>query len=65
MRRLPSAALTTAALVLLCAPAAAAAPADVGAGECVAGGGMIVISAEDSGFTMRCSGGTHDGETVV
>lgn len=70
MHRLPSAALiasalTTASLLLLCAPAAAAAPADVGAGECIAGGGMIVIATEGSGFTMRCSGGTHDGETVV
>ncbi|WP_432057350.1 hypothetical protein [Streptomyces sp. bgisy022] len=68
MHRLPSAVLTAAALTLLGAPAAVAAPADVSAGECVAGGGVIVVSAQGPGaqtFTMRCSGGVHDGETVV
>ncbi|MEU3948815.1 hypothetical protein [Streptomyces sp. NPDC029526] len=68
MHRLPSAALTAVTLTLLCTPAAVAAPADVSARECIAGGGMIVVSAQGPGgqtFTMRCSGGVHDGETVV
>ncbi|CAL9617973.1 hypothetical protein [Streptomyces sp. enrichment culture] len=68
MHRLPSAALTALALTLLCAPAVAAAPADVSARECIAGGGVIVVSAQGPGaqtFTMHCSGGVHDGETVV
>ncbi|WP_395570651.1 hypothetical protein [Streptomyces sp. BK79] len=62
------------ALSLLCAaPAAAAAgpvrlPAEVTAGECIRGGGLIIISVDGSGtgsFTKRCQGGTHDGETVT
>ncbi|GGS64641.1 hypothetical protein AB0E75_05045 [Streptomyces griseoviridis] len=43
------------------------APAGVGASECVAGGGMIIVSWEGEGeaFSQYCHGGLHDGETVV
>ncbi|MFV0132163.1 hypothetical protein ACLGIH_02675 [Streptomyces sp. HMX87] len=44
------------------------APADVTALECLRGGGMLIVAADGSGpggFTKRCQGGTHDGETVV
>ncbi|GAA4789783.1 hypothetical protein [Streptomyces ziwulingensis] len=62
--------------VALGAPAAAAAqrcgpargPADVSASQCLAGGGLIIISSDGSGsgtFTQHCHGGSHDGETIV
>jgi hypothetical protein len=43
-------------------------PADVTATECVQGGGVIIISVDQSGtgsFTKRCQGGVHDGESVT
>ncbi|MFF7452424.1 MULTISPECIES: hypothetical protein [unclassified Streptomyces] len=68
MRTLPYALLTAVALTALAAPARAAAlPADVTASQCIAGGGMIIISAVGDGspWTKRCMGGIHDGQTVV
>jgi hypothetical protein len=69
MTRLPYALLTALAVASLAAPAhAAARPADVTASQCIAGGGMIIISAVGDGshsFTKRCEGGVHDGETVL
>jgi hypothetical protein len=60
------AALTAAALAV---PATAATlPADVTASRCIAGGGVIVISAVgdvSQGYTKRCMGGVHDGQTVL
>jgi hypothetical protein len=47
---------------------AAGAPLDVTAGECVQGGGMIIIIADGTapgGFSKTCQGGTHDGETII
>ncbi|MDQ0710955.1 hypothetical protein QFZ55_000407 [Streptomyces luteogriseus] len=43
-------------------------PADVTASQCIAGGGMIVISAVgdvSQGYTKRRMGGVHDGQTVL
>ncbi|MFE0811217.1 hypothetical protein ACFW4M_11485 [Streptomyces sp. NPDC058794] len=60
--------------VLCAAPAAASGspdahlPADVTATECIQGGGLIVVSVDQSGtgsFTKRCQGGVHDGESVT
>ena len=68
MRPLPYALLAALALTALAAPARAAAlPADVTASQCIAGGGMIIISAVGDGspWTKRCMGGIHDGQTVV
>ncbi|MEV3972969.1 hypothetical protein AB0K68_33345 [Streptomyces sp. NPDC050698] len=69
MRTLPHALLAALAVSLLAVPARAATlPADVTAAQCVAGGGMIIISAVGDGtqgYTKRCMGGVHDGETVV
>ncbi|MGC5039786.1 MULTISPECIES: hypothetical protein [unclassified Streptomyces] len=69
MRTLPYALLTALALAGLGVPARAAAlPADVTAGQCIAGGGMVVISAVGDGsqaWSKRCVGGVHDGRTVV
>ncbi|MFF6879793.1 MULTISPECIES: hypothetical protein [Streptomyces] len=69
MRTLSYALLTALTATALAVPAAAAAlPADVTASQCVAGGGMIVISAVGDGspsYTKRCMGGVHDGETVL
>jgi hypothetical protein len=69
MTRLPYALLTALAVASLAAPAhAAARPADVTASQCIAGGGMVIISAVGDGshsFTKRCEGGVHDGETVL
>ncbi|MDT0386422.1 MULTISPECIES: hypothetical protein [Streptomyces] len=68
MRTLPYALLAALALTALAAPARAAAlPADVTASQCIAGGGMIIISAVGDGspWTKRCMGGIHDGQTVV
>ena len=68
MTNLPYALLTALAVASLAAPAhAAARPADVTASQCIAGGGMIIISAVGDGsrsFTKRCEGRVHDGETV-
>ncbi|MDL5205677.1 hypothetical protein [Streptomyces sp. ALI-76-A] len=47
---------------------AAHAPADISAAECVQGGGMIIVTADGQGansYTVRCQGGTHDGETII
>lgn len=47
---------------------AAGAPLDVTAGECIQGGGMIIIIADGTapgGFSKTCQGGTHDGETII
>ncbi|MEU2271546.1 hypothetical protein ABZ568_35035 [Streptomyces olindensis] len=41
---------------------------DVTASQCIAGGGMIIISAVGNGsesYTKRCKGGIHDGQTVL
>ncbi|AMW08368.1 hypothetical protein A4E84_01770 [Streptomyces qaidamensis] len=69
MRTLSYALLTALTATALAAPATAAAlPADVTASQCVAGGGMIVISAVGDGspsYSKRCMGGVHDGETVL
>ncbi|MFJ6557041.1 hypothetical protein ACIQNT_33200 [Streptomyces luteogriseus] len=70
MRKLPYALLAAAlAASALAVPATAAAlPVDVTASQCVAGGGMIVISAVGDGvqgYTKRCMGGVHDGRTVL
>ncbi|MGW6646724.1 hypothetical protein C9J60_32825 [Streptomyces sp. A244] len=69
MRTLSYALFTALAATVLAVPATAAAlPADVTASQCVAGGGMIVISAEGDGspsYSKRCMGGIHDGETVL
>ncbi|MEU3938115.1 hypothetical protein AB0E85_39840 [Streptomyces sp. NPDC029044] len=69
MRTLSYALLTALAASALAVPATAAArPADVTASQCVAGGGMIVISAVGDGsssYSKRCVGGVHDGETVL
>jgi hypothetical protein len=69
MTKLPYALVTALAAVALAAPAhAAARPADVTASQCIAGGGMIIISAVGEGsesFTKRCVGGIHDGQTVL
>jgi hypothetical protein len=69
MTKLPYALLTALAVASLAAPAhASARPADVTASQCIAGGGMIIISAVGDGshgFTKRCEGGVHDGETVL
>ncbi|MFD8225941.1 hypothetical protein ACFV16_17400 [Streptomyces massasporeus] len=69
MRKLPYTLLTALAVSALAMPVTAAAlPADVTAGQCIAGGGMIVISAVgdgSQGYTKRCMGGVHDGQTVL
>ncbi|MFF5966702.1 hypothetical protein ACFY64_23815 [Streptomyces collinus] len=69
MRTLSYALLTALAATALAVPATAVAlPADVTASQCVAGGGMIVISAVGDGspsYSKRCMGGVHDGETVL
>ncbi|MZF88152.1 hypothetical protein [Streptomyces sp. SID5643] len=69
MRTLSHALLAALAATALAVPATAAAlPADVTASQCIAGGGMIVISAVGEGspsYTKRCMGGIHDGETVL
>ncbi|MFF7871285.1 hypothetical protein ACFZCT_33255 [Streptomyces qaidamensis] len=69
MRTLSYALLAALVAIALAAPAAAAAlPAPVTASQCVASGGMIVISAVGDGspsFSKRCVGGIHDGETVL
>ncbi|MFF9623628.1 hypothetical protein [Streptomyces griseosporeus] len=62
------AALAAAGTLLAPGVAAGAAPSDVTASQCIAGGGVIIIQDTGTGdhqFTMRCSGGLHDGETVV
>ncbi|MEU0250586.1 hypothetical protein ABZ192_41110 [Streptomyces sp. NPDC006235] len=70
MNKLPYALLTALAMAAVAAPAHAAVnrPADVTASQCIAGGGMIIISAvgdESHAYTKRCKGGAHDGETVL
>ncbi|GGY99976.1 hypothetical protein GCM10010385_56920 [Streptomyces geysiriensis] len=75
MRKSPWAVVPALALpVLGAAPADAAMtrtahlPADVTASECIQGGGLIVVSVDQSGtgsFTKRCQGGVHDGESVT
>ncbi|MFB8249142.1 hypothetical protein ACFC5X_29420 [Streptomyces sp. NPDC055952] len=69
MRTLPHAVIAALALSALALPARAATlPADVTPGQCVAGGGMIIISAVgqgSDGYTKRCEGGIHDGRTVT
>ncbi|MFI0269457.1 hypothetical protein [Streptomyces luteogriseus] len=68
MRKLSYTLLAALAASALAVPVTAAAlPADVTASQCVAGGGMIVISAVgdgSQGYTKRCMGGVHDGQTV-
>ncbi|MGW0331481.1 hypothetical protein ACWD0J_06285 [Streptomyces sp. NPDC003011] len=47
---------------------AAHGPADISASDCVQGGGMIIVTADGAGtnsYTVRCQGGTHDGETIT
>jgi hypothetical protein len=59
-------ALAASALAVPTTPAAL--PADVTASQCVAGGGVIIISVAGDGsqsYTKRCMGGVHDGETVL
>ncbi|WP_031113843.1 hypothetical protein [Streptomyces sp. NRRL S-146] len=69
MRKLSYALLAGLAASALAVPVTAAAlPADVTAGQCIAGGGVIVISAVgdgSQGYTKRCMGGVHDGQTVI
>ncbi|MFF5313802.1 hypothetical protein [Streptomyces massasporeus] len=68
MRKLPYILLAALAASALAVPVTAALPADVTAGQCIAGGGMIVISAAgdgSQGYTKRCMGGVHDGRTVL
>ncbi|MEU6474170.1 hypothetical protein ACF09Y_27865 [Streptomyces massasporeus] len=69
MRKLPYTLLAALAASALAVPVTASAlPADVTAGQCIAGGGMIVISAVgdgSQGYTKRCMGGVHDGQTVL
>ncbi|MEV4787306.1 hypothetical protein [Streptomyces tuirus] len=69
MRKLPYTLLAALAASALAVPVSASAlPADVTASQCVAGGGMIVISAVgdgSQGYTKRCMGGVHDGQTVL
>ncbi|MFJ4980147.1 hypothetical protein ACIP6X_33275 [Streptomyces coeruleorubidus] len=69
MTKLPYALLTALAVASLAVPAhAASRPADVTASQCIAGAGMVSISAVGDGshaFTKRCEGGVHDGETVL
>ncbi|MFH9599310.1 hypothetical protein ACH4MK_01360 [Streptomyces rochei] len=75
MRKSPWAVVAALALpVLGAAPADAAMtrtahlPADVTASECIQGGGLIVVSVDQSGtgsFTKRCQGGVHDGESLT
>ncbi|MFE8919906.1 hypothetical protein [Streptomyces rochei] len=75
MRKSPWAVVAALALpVLGAAPADAAMtrtahlPTDVTASECIQGGGLIVVSVDQSGtgsFTKRCQGGVHDGESVT
>ncbi|MYS90990.1 MULTISPECIES: hypothetical protein [Streptomyces] len=69
MKKPPYTLLTALAAVALAAPAhAAARPTDVTASQCIAGGGVIVITAVGDGsqsYTKRCVGGVHDGETVL
>ncbi|WP_369194257.1 hypothetical protein [Streptomyces djakartensis] len=70
MRTLPHAVIAALALSALAAPPVRAAvlPADVTPSQCIAGGGMIVISAVGQGgdgYTKRCEGGVHDGQTVT
>ncbi|MEG8275177.1 hypothetical protein [Streptomyces sp. AHA2] len=69
MRTLPHAVIAALALSALALPARAAAlPADVTPSQCIAGGGMIIISAVgqgSDGYTKRCEGGIHDGQTVT
>ncbi|MFE6281058.1 hypothetical protein [Streptomyces sp. NPDC057877] len=60
----PAAALSAPAPTVRSAPTTAA---DISAGECVRGGGMIIISSNADGtnsFTKRCQGGVHDGQTI-
>ncbi|MFH9011800.1 hypothetical protein ACH4C6_10515 [Streptomyces sp. NPDC017943] len=69
MRTLPHAVIAALALSAFALPAhAAVLPADVTPSQCIAGGGMIIISAVgqgDDGYTKRCEGGIHDGQTVT
>ncbi|MET9581339.1 hypothetical protein ABZY30_38275 [Streptomyces massasporeus] len=69
MRKLSYALLAGLAVSALAVPVTAAAlPADVTAGQCIAGGGVIVISAVgdgSQGYTKRCMGGVHGGQTVI
>ncbi|MFJ3037647.1 MULTISPECIES: hypothetical protein [Streptomyces] len=75
MRKSSCTVIAALAVSVLCAtgarasvPRAASLPAEVTASQCVAGGGVIVISADGDGtgsFTSLCRGGTHDGQTIT
>ncbi|MFJ4277403.1 hypothetical protein [Streptomyces massasporeus] len=69
MRTLSYALFAALAVSALAVPVTAAAlPADVTAGQCIAGGGGIVVSAVgdgSQGYTKRCVGGVHDGRTAL
>ncbi|MFC7983960.1 hypothetical protein [Streptomyces sp. NPDC057336] len=75
MRKSLWAVVTALTVPVLCAAPAEASgspgahlPADVTATECIQGGGLIVVSVDQSGrgsFTKRCQGGVHDGESVT
>ncbi|MFL9653126.1 hypothetical protein ACJ7VE_05325 [Streptomyces sp. PB17] len=75
MRKSSCTVIAALAVSVLCAtgvrasvPRAAGLPGEVSASECIAGGGVIVISADGDGtgsFTSLCRGGTHDGQTIT
>ncbi|MGW4544803.1 hypothetical protein ACWEN4_00255 [Streptomyces violaceorubidus] len=75
MRKSSCTVIAALALSVLCdtgarasVPHAASVPGEVTATECVAGGGVIVISADGDGsgaFTTLCQGGIHDGQAVT
>ncbi|MFG3112487.1 hypothetical protein [Streptomyces tendae] len=75
MRKSSCTVIAALAVSVLCAtgarasvPRVASLPGEVTASECVAGGGVIIISADGDGtgsFTSLCRGGTHDGQTIT
>ncbi|WP_320774652.1 hypothetical protein [Streptomyces sp. CRN 30] len=75
MRKSSYALAAALAVAVACsAPAAGAAPergtvlapADVSPAQCLAGGGILRVSADGrGGFVKTCQGGTHDGENLV
>ncbi|MFF0644423.1 hypothetical protein ACFYVV_12525 [Streptomyces tendae] len=73
MRKSSCTVIAALAVSVLCAtgarasvPRAAGLPGEVTASQCVAGGGVIIISEDGTGsFTSLCRGGTHDGQTIT
>ncbi|MEV5321624.1 hypothetical protein AB0K92_28935 [Streptomyces sp. NPDC052687] len=64
----PAVAAPAASPQVVPAQGAARAPLDITAGECVQGGGMIIIVADGTvpgGFSKTCQGGVHDGQTII